>query len=368
VLNIAVIGGDGTGPEVVAEGLKVLRAVAAKAGFQYNTTDFDLSGRAYLARGGDPKVQNIPLVTPEQTSELRKYDAIYLGAVGDPNIAPGIMEKGLLLHLRFVLDQYINLRPVRLYPGVESPLRDKGPEHISFDVIRENTEDLYAGTGGFLRKGTPQEVSTQEMITTRFGAERCIRYAFEFARAKKKAGTGKGKLTLVHKTNVLTYCGDTWFRAFNEIGQKDYPDIERDYNHVDACCMWFIKSPEFYDTIVVPNMFGDIITDLAAMIQGGLGVAAGGNVNPEGVSMFEPMGGSAPKYTGQNVINPIAAIAAMGMLLRVVGGQKKDAAVERAGTQVEEAIKKTCPKMKSQSAGKMGYGTSQVGDLVCSAL
>jgi 3-isopropylmalate dehydrogenase len=368
VLNLAVIGGDGTGPEVVAEGLKVLKAVAAKAGFQYKTTDFDLSGKAYLARGGDPKVQNIPLVTPEQIDELRKYDAIYLGAVGDPNIAPGIMEKGLLLHLRFVLDQYINLRPVKLYPGVESPLREKGPEHINFDVIRENTEDLYAGTGGFLRKGTPQEVSTQEMITTRFGAERCIRYAFEVARAKKKSGAGKGKLTLVHKTNVLTFCGDTWFRAFNEIGQKDYPDIERDYNHVDACCMWFVKSPEYYDTIVVPNMFGDIITDLAAMIQGGLGVAAGGNVNPQGVSMFEPMGGSAPKYSGQNVINPIAAIAAMGMLLRVVGGQKKDAAVERAGNMVEEAIKKTCRKMKSQSAGKMGYGTSQVGDLVCAAL
>ncbi|GMU20732.1 MAG: 3-isopropylmalate dehydrogenase [Phycisphaerae bacterium] len=368
MLNIAVIGGDGTGPEVVREGLKVLAAVAKKEGFQYQTKDYDFSGKAYLARGGDPHRQNIPVVTEEQIEQLKKHDAIFLGAVGDPDVAPGILEKGLLLHLRFTMDQYINLRPVKLYPGVETPLKDKNPADINFDVIRENTEDLYAGTGGFLRKGTAQEVSTQEMITTRFGAERCLRYAFEFARAKKKNGTGNGKLTLVHKTNVLTYCGDTWFRSFNEIGEKDYPDIERDYNHVDACCMWFVKSPEFYDTIVVPNMFGDIITDLAAMIQGGLGVAAGGNINPAGVGMFEPMGGSAPKYTGKNVINPIAAIAAVAMLLRVVGGQKKDAAVESAGHRVEEAIRKTCPRMKSQSAGKMGYGTREVGDLVCEAL
>jgi len=368
VLKIAVLGGDGTGPEVVAEGLKVLKAVAAKEKFEFTTTDFDFSGARYLARGGDPNRQSIPIISDEEIAELKKFDAIYLGAVGDPKVAPGILEKGLLLHLRFTLDQYINLRPVKLYPGVETPLKDKGPADINFDVIRENTEDLYAGTGGFLRKGTAQEVSTQEMISTRFGAERCLRYAFEFARAKKKAGTGNGVLTLVHKTNVLTFCGDTWFRAFNEIGEKDYSDIKRDYNHVDACCMWFVKSPEFYDTVVVPNMFGDIITDLAAIIQGGLGVAAGGNINPIGVSMFEPMGGSAPKYTGQNVINPIAAIASMGMLLRVVGSQKKNAAVEQAGNRIEEAIKKTCPKMKSQSAGKMGYGTREVGDLVCEVL
>jgi 3-isopropylmalate dehydrogenase len=368
VLKIAVIGGDGTGPEVVREGLKVLEAVAKSEGVQYQTREYDFSGKNYLARGGDPKRQSLPIVTDEQIDELRGYDAIYLGAVGDPEVAPGILEKGLLLHLRFALDQYINLRPVHLYPGVDTPLKDKGPEQINFDVVRENTEDLYAGAGGYLRRGTAQEVSTQEMITTRFGAERCIRYAFDLARAKKKAGAGRGMLTLVHKTNVLTYCGDTWFRAFHEIGEKDYPDIQRDYNHVDACCMWFVKSPEFYDTVVVPNLFGDIITDLAAMIQGGLGVAAGGNINPAGVSMFEPMGGSAPKYTGKNVINPIAAIASMGMLLRVVGGQKKDAAIERAGNRVEAAIKKTCPKMQSQSAGKMGYGTREVGDLVCSML
>lgn len=364
MLRIAVIGGDGTGPEVVAEGLKVLKEVAAKEGFQYSTTEYDFSGKAYLARGGDPNKQNIPIITDEQIAELRQYDAIYLGAVGDPEIAPGILELGLLLRLRFELDQYINLRPVKLYPGVETPLKDKGPEHINFDVIRENTEDLYFGGGGFLRKNTPNEVATQEMIATRFGVERCLRYAFEFCRKKNH----KKMLTLVAKRNVLTYAHDLWWRAFNEIGDRDYPDIKRDYNHVDACCMWFVKNPEFYDTIVVPNMFGDIITDLGAMIQGGMGVAAGGNINPQGVSMFEPIGGSAPKYTGMNVINPIAAIGALAMLLRVVGAQKGDAAVERAGHRVEKAIVATCPKMKSQSAGKMGYSTTQVGDLVCRAL
>ena len=364
MLKIAVIGGDGTGPEVVAEGLKVLKAAAQKEGFEYETKDFDLSGKAYLARGGDPNVQNIPIVTDEQIAELRKFDAIYLGAVGDPDVAPGILEKGLLLHLRFVLDQYINLRPVKLYPGVDTPLKDKGPDDIDFHVVRENTEDLYFGGGGFLRKHTPQEVATQEMIATRFGAERCLRYAFELCRKKNK----KKMLTLVAKTNVLTYAHDLWWRAFNEIGDAEYPDIKRDYNHVDACCMWFVKNPEFYDTIVVPNMFGDIITDLGAMIQGGMGVAAGGNINPEGVSMFEPIGGSAPKYTGQNVINPIAAIASMAMLLRVVGDQKGLANVVKAGDRVEQAITTTCPKMKTQSAGRMGYSTTEVGDLICQTL
>ncbi|HSW46519.1 MAG TPA: 3-isopropylmalate dehydrogenase [Phycisphaerae bacterium] len=364
VLKIAVIGGDGTGPEVVREGLKVLKEVAGKEGFKYETKDYDLSGKAYLARGGDPHVQNIPIVTDEQIAELREFDAIYLGAVGDPDIVPGVLELGLLLRLRFVLDQYINLRPVKLYPGVPTPLAGKGPEDINFDVIRENTEDLYFGGGGFLRKGTPNEVATQEMIATRFGVERCLRWAFDFCRKKNK----KKQLTLVAKRNVLTYAHDLWWRAFNEIGDKDYPDITRDYNHVDACCMWFVKNPEFYDTIVVPNMFGDIITDLGAMIQGGMGVAAGGNINPRGVSMFEPIGGSAPKYTGQNVINPIAAIASLAMLLRVVGDQKNMPAVRKAGDRVEKAVTATCPKMKSQSAGRMGYSTSQVGDLVCEAL
>ncbi len=364
MLKIAVIGGDGTGPEVVREGLKVLKAVAQKEGFQYTTTDFDLSGKAYLARGGDPEKQNIPIVTDEQIAELRKFDAIYLGAVGDPDIKPGVLELGLLLRLRFELDQYINLRPVKLYPGVPTPLADKKPADIDFDVIRENTEDLYFGGGGFLRKNTPNEVATQEMIATRFGVDRCLRYAFEFCRKKNK----KKQLTLVAKRNVLTFAHDLWWRAFNEMGDKEYPDITRDYNHVDACCMWFVKNPEFYDTIVVPNMFRDIITDLGAMIQGGMGVAAGGNINPQGVSMFEPIGGSAPKYTGQDVINPMAAIGALAMLLQVVGDQKNLPAVRKAGDRVEKAITATCPKMKTQSAGRMGYSTTEVGDLVCAAL
>jgi 3-isopropylmalate dehydrogenase len=351
-LNMAVMGGDGTGPEVALEGLKVLNAVAQSEGFKYETTDFDYGGDRYLKTG--------EIISDKQIEELGSFDVIYLGAVGHPDVAPGILEKGLLLNVRFKLDQYINLRPVKLYPGVDTPLKDKGPEEIDFVVIRENTEDLYFGGGGFLRKNTPQEVATQEMIATRFGVDRCLRYAFESC---KKRGR-KNQLTLVAKTNVLTYAHDLWWRAFNEMGDAEYPDIRRDYNHVDACCMWFVKNPEFYDTIVVPNMFGDIITDLGAMIQGGMGIAAGGNINPEGTSMFEPIGGSAPKYTGQNVINPMAAIAAM----QVVGDQKNDAKIKRAGDRIEAAVSATCPKMKSMSAGKMGYSTTEVGDLVCKAL
>ena len=357
-LKIAVIGGDGTGPEVTREALKVLAAVASLENFTYETVGFDYGGKRYL------KTQQV--ITEKQIDEFRSFDAIYLGAVGHPDVPPGILEKGLLLAIRFQLDQYINLRPVKLYPGVSCPLKDKGPEDIRFDVVRENTEDLYCGAGGFLRKNTPQEMATQEMITTRFGVERCLRWAFEHCRRRND----RKQLTLVHKTNVLTYAGDLWFRAFNEVGDADYPDVHRDYNHIDAACMWFVKNPEFYDTLVVSNMFGDIITDLGAMIQGGLGVAAGGNINPDpgGCSMFEPMGGSAPKYTGKNVINPIAAIAAMGMLLSIVGAQKGFAGAVKAGDRIELAIAKTTPKMKSMSAGQMGYSTTEVGDLVAGAL
>ena len=344
-LRIAVIGGDGTGPEVTREGLKVLQAVAQVEKFSYETTDYDLGGKRYLATG--------EILPDSVLEELRQFDAIYLGAVGHPDVAPGILEKGLLLRLRFELDQYINLRPVTLYPGVYCPLKDKSPEDINFVVVRENTEDLYAGGGGFLRKNTPHEVATQEMIATRFGVERCLRYAFELCRKRND----QKMLTLVAKTNVLTYAHDLWWRAFNEVGQKEYPDIKRDYNHVDACCMWFVKNPEYYDTVVTPNMFGDIITDLGAMIQGGMGIAAGGNINPEGVSMFEPIGGSAPKYTGQNKINPLAAICAMSMLLDTVGQT-------RAAQRIEKAVMATTPKLKSLSAGKMGYTTTEVGDLV----
>jgi len=343
--KIAVIPGDGTGPEVVREGLKVLEAVSKIEKFKYELVNYDLGGERYLKTG--------EVLPDSMVKEFKKFDAIYLGAVGHPSVAPGILEKGLLLKLRFELDQYINLRPVRLYPGVDCPLKGKKPEDINFVVVRENTEGIYTGMGGFQYKGTKAEVSTQINCTTRFGAERAIRFAFELARKRNV----RKQLTLVHKTNVLTYAGDTWWRAFNEIGEKEYPDIKRDYNHVDACCMWFVKNPEFYDVIVTDNNFGDIITDLAAVIQGGLGVAAGGNINPKGVSMFEPMGGSAPKYTGMNVINPIAAIAAMGLLLNEIGQPN-------AARKIEQAVMKTTQKMKSQSAGKMGYSTTEVGDLV----
>jgi len=354
--KIAVIPGDGTGFEVVREGRKVLDAVAARFGFKIEASDFDLGGDRYLRTG--------EVLPDSAVSELRGFDAIYLGAIGHPDVKPGILEKGILLRLRFELDQYINLRPVKLYPGVDCPLKDKGPEHIDFTVVRENTEDLYFGGGGFLRKGTPQEVATQEMIATRFGVERCLRYAFELARRRDD----QKMLTLVAKTNVLTYAHSLWERAFHEIGQADYPDIKRDYNHVDACCMWFVKNPEYYDTIVTPNMFGDIITDLGAMIQGGMGIAAGGNINPTGTSMFEPIGGSAPKYTGKNVINPLAAICAMGMLLEAEAAKTGDDAYARAGRRIEQAVMQVTPKLKSLSAGQMGYTTSEVGDMVCTAL
>jgi len=358
-MNIAVIGGDGTGPEVVAEGLKVLQAVSEKVGFEYETTDFNVSGDRYLAAGGDPNAPSIPVISDEEIEAFRAYDAIYLGAVGHPDVAPGILEKGLLLKLRFTLDQYVNLRPVKLYPGVETPLAGKGPEEIDFVCVRENTEGLYSGMGGVQYKDTPNEVATQIMCNTRMGVERAIRYAMDLCRRRDD----KKLITLVGKNNVLTYAHDLWYRAFMEIGEE-YPDLQKDYNHVDAACMWFVKNPEYYDTIIVCNMFGDIITDLGAMIQGGMGVAAGGNINPSGVSMFEPIGGSAPKYTGQNVINPVAAIASLAMLLRETGNNTGDAKLVDAGDRVENALMAVTPKMDTQSAGRMGMSTTEVGDLV----
>jgi 3-isopropylmalate dehydrogenase len=351
-LKIAVIPGDGTGPEVTAEALKVLKAISVSEGIKYETVQFDFGGERYLRTK-----ETLPAGAVD---ELRKFNAIFLGAVGHPNVPPGILEKGLLLELRFQLDQYINLRPVKLFPGVETPLKDRGPNDIDFVVVRENTEDLYCGTGGFLKRGTKDEVASQTAVYTRKGCERCIRWAFEFTR---KRNNPKKMLTLVAKTNVLTFGHDLWWRTFQDVA-KEYPDIKADYNHVDACCMWMVKNPDYYDVIVTTNMFGDIITDLAAVIQGGLGVAAGGNINPDpgGVSMFEPMGGSAPKYTGQNVINPIAAINAMSMLLEQQGHKRAADRVLKAIMQV------TGTKMKSQAAGKMGYSTQQVGDLVCDAL
>jgi 3-isopropylmalate dehydrogenase len=344
--RIAVIGGDGTGPEVVKEGIKVLNAASSKFGFKLDSTYYDFGGERFKKTGE---------VLPDSAAkEMKQFDAIYLGAIGHPDVKPGILEKGILLRLRFELDQYINLRPVKLFPGVETPLKDKTPEHIDYVVVRENSGGMYTGMGGIMMKGTPNEVAIQNMTYSRFQVERCLRYAFEYTRKRNKKKT----LALSGKTNVLTFVFDLWERAFHEIGEKDYPEIKREYYHVDATTMWMIKNPEWFDVIVTENMFGDIITDLAAITQGGMGIAAGGNINPEGVSMFEPIGGSAPKYTGKNVINPLAAICAGAMMLDTLGEVEAALAIEKAVMEV------TSTKMKSMAAGKMGYSTTEVGDLV----
>ncbi|MFP4250403.1 MAG: 3-isopropylmalate dehydrogenase [Armatimonadota bacterium] len=344
--RIALLPCDGIGPEVVAEGLKVLEVAADIYDVEYETVEYDIGGERFKKTG--------EVLPASVLDEMREMDAIYLGAVGHPDVAPGILEKGLLLRLRFELDQYINLRPVKLYPGVETPIRDKGPEDIDFVVVRENTEGLYAGVGGTLRRGTPHEVATQEAVYTRRGVERCIRYAFELARTREEKS-----LTLVDKSNVLTYGHDLWQRAFAQVGEE-YSDIETDHAYVDACCMWMVKNPEWFDVIVTCNMFGDIITDLGAMIQGGMGVAASGNINPEGVSMFEPIHGSAPKYTGQNVICPIAAIAAAGMMMEHLGE-------EECGKAIDAAITKALASGKlGDLSTKSGVSTTETGDLVAS--
>jgi len=348
--NIALLPGDGTGPEVLREGVKVLDAVGANYDFTLNYTDYDFGGERYKRTG-----ETLP---DNAIAELRKHHAIFLGAIGHPDVKPGILELGILLKLRFALDQYINLRPVKLYPNVETPLRDKGPEHIDFVVIRENTGGIYTGMGGATMVGTQNEIATQIMLYSRPVVERCIRYAYDYTRRRNNP---KKTLTLVHKCNVLTYVGDLWVRTHKEIGDAEYKDIKQDYNHVDACTMWMVKSPEFYDVIVTANLFGDIITDLGAIIQGGMGIAAGGNIYPQGVSMFEPIGGSAPKYTGLNVINPLAAICAGGMMLETLGETAAANAIDRA---VYDAL--ASGKIKSMSAGRMGMGTKQVGDLIAS--
>jgi 3-isopropylmalate dehydrogenase len=342
--NIAVIKGDGTGPEVMAEGIKVIKTAADKFGFKLNLTNHDIGAARYLRTGE---------VLPDSVmADFKKSDAIYLSAVGDPKVKPGVLEKGLLLKIRFDLDQYINLRPVKLYPGVECPIKGKGPKEIDYTVIRENSGGMYTGQGGQTDKGTKNEVAEQRMIYTYAQVERLMRYAFDFAQKRGK----KKKLAMVGKSNVLTYMYDLWNRVFDEVG-ADYPDVKREYYHVDATCLYMIASPEIFDVIVTENMFGDIITDLAAITQGGLGVAAGGNINPKGVSMFEPIGGSAPMWTGKNAINPIACIGAGAMMLETLGEVK-------AANAIEASIAKTTPKMKSQLAGQMGFTTTEVGDLI----
>lgn len=348
--KIAVIPGDGTGLEMVTEGLKVLEAAGDKFDLKMETVNYDLGGDRYKRTG--------EILPDSVLEELKSFDAIFLGAIGHPDVKPGILEKGLLLRMRFELDLYVNLRPVKLFPGVSTPIKDKGPEDIDFVVVRENTEGLYAGAGGILKKGTAQEVAVQESVNTRFGVERCLRYAFEYCRDKRE----DKKLTLCGKTNVLTYAFDLWERTFHELG-PEYPEVERDYAHVDAITMWMVKNPEWFDIIVTDNLFGDIITDLGAMIQGGMGIAAGGNIHPGRVSMFEPIGGSAPKYTGQGVINPLAQICAGAMMLDHLGQSE-------AADCIEQAVIKLCGsgKLKSLSAGQMGYSTSEVGDMVAENL
>jgi 3-isopropylmalate dehydrogenase len=340
--RIGVIRGDGTGPEVVAEALKVLGSVSN--GFRVQLQEFDLGADRYLRTG-----ETLP---DDELEALRGCDAILLGAVGDPRVKPGILERDLLLRARFQLDQYVNLRPVVRYPGVQTLVPSHSEEDVNFVVVRENSEGLYSGAGGFHRKGTQQEVAVQESINTRPGVERIVRYAFELAASPDR----RGKLTLVHKTNVLTFAGDLYQRVVDELS-AEFPRVETDYVHVDAACIYFLDWPARFDVIVTDNMFGDIITDLGAMIQGGMGIAAGGNINPAGVSMFEPIGGTAPDHAGRGTINPLAAIGATEMLLREL--DEVDAAAR-----IDRGIRAATGKMRSMRAGEMGFSTAEVGDLV----
>jgi 3-isopropylmalate dehydrogenase len=337
-----VIPGDGTGPEVIDQALKVLDAV--REGFDVEIVAFDLGAERYLRTG-----ETLP---DEDLARLAGCDAILLGAVGDPRVRPGVLERDLLLRIRFELDQYVNLRPVIRYPGVETLVPSHSEDDVNMVVVRENSEGLYTGAGGFHRKGTPHEVAIQESVNTRHGVERIVRYAFELAMRPDR----RRKLTLVHKTNVLTFAGDLYQRVVDEVG-REYPDVDRDYVHVDAACIYFLDQPSRFDVIVTDNMFGDILTDLGAMIQGGMGVAAGGNINPAGVSMFEPIGGSAPDHAGKGTINPLAPIAAVQMLLGQLGRVE-------AARRVEVGIRFACSKLHSMRAGEMGFATPEVGDLV----
>jgi 3-isopropylmalate dehydrogenase len=365
--TIGVIDGDGIGPEVVREGLAVLAAAAVRDGFKYETIPFDLGGERYL-RTGD--------VLPDAVvGELRRCDALFLGAVGHPGVPPGVLEKGVLLRLRFEFHQYINLRPVRLYPGVETPIKGKGPNDIDMVVVRENNEDLYVGAGGFTRKGTHEEVAIQTSINTRSGVERCLRYAFELACRRGAARPFRGlapdelkrgivgQVTLVAKTNVLTFAHDLWMRAFTEVS-RDFPTIKADYQHVDACCMRMVVSPERFDVIATTNMFGDIITDLGAVLQGGMGLAASGNLNPthEFPSMFEPVHGSAPDIAGKGIANPIAACLSVAMMLDHLEAPKPAERIRRAVAAVLAAGTPRTPDLGGTAT------TAEVGRAVLRAL
>ncbi len=343
--SIAVLPGDGTGPEVMKEGVKVLKAASKKFGFNLKLKTYDLGGKRYKRTG--------ETLSEKTLAKLREHHAIFLSALGDPAFPPGVLEREILLKMRFDLDQYINLRPVKLAKGVESVLAKKGSDEIDFVVVRENTEGLYAGTGGHLKKGTADEVAIQSSVSTRKGVERCIRYAFRLANKRKRK-----TLHLVGKSNVLTYQFDLWVRVFDEVA-KEFPKVKTAYHHVDACCMYMIDQPEIYDVIVTDNMFGDIITDVGGIIQGGLGVAASGNINPDegGVSMFEPVGGTAPAFTGKNVINPLACIRAGAMMLDHLGEKK-------AARAIEKAVEKVAGDLPGLGVNQMGIGTDEVGDRV----
>jgi 3-isopropylmalate dehydrogenase len=342
--RIGVIPGDGTGPEVVAQGLEVLAAVGDRCGFAAELVPYDLGGERYLRTG-----ETLP---DSVLDEFRRLDAIYLGAIGHPDVPPGVLEREVLLRIRFELDQYVNLRPVQALPGVSLPLATVQPDDIDMVFVRENSEGPYAGAGGFHRKGTGEEVALQESVNTRRGVERCVRFAFD----KSREAGRRRHVTLVHKTNVLNYAGDLWARTFGAVA-AEYPDVRTAYSHVDAACVYLLEDPARFDVVVTDNLFGDVLTDLAAVLQGGMGVAAGANLNPEGVSMFEPIGGTAPDHAGRGTINPIAAIAALRLMLETLG--ESDAAAR-----VDAGIRFAVSKMASMRAGQMGFTTSEVGDLV----
>lgn len=340
--KLAVIGGDGIGPEVVAEGLKVLDAAAKKYGATFSKKDFDLGARLWHKTG-----ETLPDAVLE---ELKSFDVILLGAVGDPSVPSGVLERGLLLKLRFAFDHYINLRPAKLYPGTRGPLRTEAP--IDFVVVREGTEGPYVGAGGVLAHGTSNEIATEESLNTRRGAERVIRDAFARAQARPRK-----KLTLVHKNNVLTRAGGLWTRTFNEVA-KEFPDVATDYLHVDAASMFFVTNPERFDVVVTDNLFGDILTDIAAAICGGIGLAASGNINPEGTfpSMFEPVHGSAPDIAGKGIADPTATVMSVAMLLRHLG-------LADAARDVERAVESDL-----STRGEAKRSTSEVGDALVKAL
>ncbi|MGI9015944.1 MAG: 3-isopropylmalate dehydrogenase [Euzebya sp.] len=343
--DLAIVGGDGVGPEVTSQALKVLDAAQARYGFTTNRIDYDLGGRRYLDTGE---------VLPDSVmAELDQADAILLGAVGTPEVPPGVLERGLLLKLRFAFDQYVNLRPVKLLPGVPTPVAGLTPDRCDMVIVRENNEGMYAGAGGSLYTGTPAEVATQESINTRHGIGRVLRDAFTRAMDRDR------RLTLVHKTNVLTFAGDLWMRTFTEVGTQEFPDVARDYVHVDAMCLYLVTAPERFDVVVTDNLFGDIITDLGAAVQGGLGLAASGNLNPSRAhpSMFEPVHGSAPDIAGKGYANPVASVLSLSLCLEHLGQKQAAQAVEDAAAEV-------LTQMKAMAGPDMGRSTDELGQAI----